>query len=57
MFDDKNMKPVSCSCTTCERIYVYDRRKGHTKTQCNSCRANRRTPRETLKLEMVVSTL
>jgi len=29
-------------CKTCGREYFYDRKKGHTKTKCNSCMANNR---------------
>ena len=30
---------ITCGCG---RKYVYDRRKGHTKTKCNSCMVNQR---------------
>lgn len=42
-----------CRCIVCGRSYIYDRRKGHTKRQCNSCRSNRRIDRDELKREMV----
>jgi len=29
-------------CERCHRIYVYDRKKGHTKKLCNSCMVNTR---------------
>lgn len=29
-------------CTICNRLYVYDRAKGHTMQKCNSCMANQR---------------
>lgn len=29
-------------CSVCERRYFYDRKKGHTKTKCNSCLVNER---------------
>ena len=29
-------------CSSCDRDYEYDRKKGHTKTHCNSCMVNRR---------------
>lgn len=28
------------ACQSCSRVYVYDRKKGHTATKCNSCNAN-----------------
>ncbi len=39
------------TCEFCQRVYEYDRSKGHGKTQCNSCRTNRR--RQTLKIRCV----
>lgn len=29
-------------CETCSRVYIYDTRKGHGKTECNSCKMNKR---------------
>lgn len=40
-------------CTICEREYTYNRNKGHRKTICNSCNANRK--RNTLKAKAVES--
>src|ERR1035437_8939631 len=31
---------IECECTRCGREYVYDPRKGHQQTICNSCSAN-----------------
>lgn len=44
-----------CTCSTCGRVYEYDRRKGHTRRKCNSCGANRATreARTELKRRMV----
>jgi hypothetical protein len=46
---------VMCRCETCGRTYAYDRRKGHTKRACNSCRTNGRIERVDLKREMVAA--
>ena len=35
------------TCSGCSRVYIYDYRKGHTTTQCNSCTVNCR--REAVK--------
>lgn len=44
-----------CTCSTCGRLYEYDRRKGHTRRRCNSCGSNRATreARDKLKRQMV----
>ena len=60
MFVDKGSSSeaqplVMCSCETCGRTYAYDRRKGHTKRACNSCRTNGRIERVDLKREMVAA--
>lgn len=33
--------PTTVRCQRCDREYLYDYRKGHTKSLCNSCNANR----------------
>lgn len=33
---------MKIKCKYCSRKYFYDRRKGHTRTYCNSCSANRK---------------
>lgn len=33
----RSMKGVSCVCSVCKRVYLYDRSKGHTEVKCNSC--------------------
>lgn len=38
---DGTFEPLICTCQSCGRIYEYDRRRGHTKLECNSCKANR----------------
>src|SRR5205085_11966193 len=44
---------VKCVCDLCGRRYPYDRRKGHTKQRCNSCRSNSRRPPGDVKRLMV----
>lgn len=43
------------TCTTCGRVYEYDRQRGHTRVRCNSCGGNRasRAARQALKRWMV----
>lgn len=31
-----------CICQICNKVYTYDRKKGHTLKKCNSCLANKR---------------
>jgi hypothetical protein len=40
---------TTCACAACGRRYLYDRRKGHTRAVCNSCRTNARKSRRDLK--------
>ena len=42
---------IVCTCQTCSRQYIYDRRKGSTVTRCNSCHVNGR--RFALKVKIV----
>lgn len=46
-------RDLICRCVSCDRLYAYDYRKGHTKKKCNSCRSNERVDRAALKREMV----
>jgi hypothetical protein len=43
------------TCRVCGRRYVYNRRKGHTKSRCNSCGGSRSSPeaRHALKAELL----
>ena len=47
-------RTIKKCCVTCNRRYIYDRDKkqGHTRSQCNSCRTNRGW--EQRKLDLVV---
>jgi hypothetical protein len=51
---DANL-PHDARCEICNRSYAYDRRKGHTRRRCNSCRSNCSGfgNREALKRRMV----
>lgn len=40
MFAAERTEPL-CECDDCGRRYAYDRRQGHTKRRCNSCRSNK----------------
>lgn len=38
----RTMEMPKISCSRCSRIYIYDKKKGHGLTFCNSCFANRK---------------
>lgn len=38
----RGIEGTEITCYRCSRVYVYDKRKGHGLTICNSCSANRR---------------
>ncbi len=35
---------IACSCKKCGRDFAYEKKKGHTRSQCNTCMVNRRRP-------------
>jgi hypothetical protein len=39
------------TCRVCGRRFVYDRRKGHSRTRCNSCGSNRGSPEQRYALK------
>lgn len=41
----KHEKERFCVCPECGREYIYDEKKGHTLTRCNSCAVNKRKMR------------
>ncbi len=48
------IEPLS-TCRVCGRRFAYDRRKGHSRTRCNSCGSNRGSPqhRHELKRKLI----
>jgi hypothetical protein len=43
---------TTSTCQFCGRHYLYDRRRGHTRKTCNSCRTNSRKSRRDLKIAL-----
>lgn len=41
-------KKIQCECSICNREYIYDSTRGHSKTKCNTCR-NKETRRKLKK--------